>query len=1085
MEASADWFAPHGGRSGILCAGSPTPIRLLFTPEDRAMSHRRLHVETLEPRETPASLVVNTLADAVADDNLLSLREAVNAVNAGDATGLDAGAQAQITGAFGAADEITFATPGTITLSGTQLTLSIDVTITGGATVTVSGNDAERVFEVGVEATAAMSGLTITGGNAFEFGGGIRNAGTLALSGVTLSGNTANRGGGIYNAGTLSVTGSTLTGNSATQGEFGFGFGGGIFNATDGTANVGTSTLTGNSADDGGGIFNQGPLTVTASTLGGNSAQRGGGLFSSSGGTPAIRTSTFSGNTASVLAGGVIAGGALEITDSTFSGNSSPSGGAVTVSGESAALTLTGTILANSPSGGDLALLSGGTASGSFNLVEDGTGVGTSFTNSLAADPLLSALGSYGGPTQTFALLSGSPALNAGTGSLPDQRGIAAVGTRDIGAFESRGFTLTVAGGSGQATPTGAAFPDPLRVQVTANEPGEPVDGGVVAFSAPASGASAALSGSTATVAGGFAQVTATANATPGTYQVTAALPGTAQEVAFDLTNLNPVSVAGTMTVAGTFAPGGAVTYTVVLTNSGASAQGDNPGSEFAIDLPVGVTLVSASATSGLTATGTGSNTVAWNGGLGANGGTVTITIRATVAAAGGPVSAQGFFSFDADANGENETSGPTDDPGTAAVNDPTVFVVQPAPPVLSVGPVALAEGNAGTTAFVFTVILSFASEQPVTVTFATSDGTATAGGDYTATTQTVTIPAGQRTATVTVPVTGDTTVEPNETFTVTLSAPSGATIGTATATGTITNDDAAPITPAFIPLTAAGAGGAPGSQPAVKVYNADGSERFSFLAYAADFIGGARVATGDVNGDGVDDIVTGAGPLGSSHVKVFDGRTGAELLSFFAFDGNARFGVFVAAADLDGDGRAEVIAGAGQGGAPHVKVFDGATAAERLSFFAFDGTQRGGVTVAGHLGQIVTGSGIGVPSEVRVFDATATQRLRTFSPYGDFAGGVNVATVGERIVTGTGPGAAAHVKVFAADGSATASFFAFPPLILGGGANVGGRAEEGRVLVGTGPFDGPQSAEFTPDGQLVNSFAPFDPRFLGGVFVG
>src|SRR5262249_8430860 len=77
-------------------------------------------------------------------------------------------------------------------------------------------------------------------------------------------------------------------------------------------------------------------------------------------------------------------------------------------------------------------------------------------------------------------------------------------------------------------------------------------------------------------------------------------------------------------------------------------------------------------------------------------------------------------------------------------------------------------------------------------------------------------------------------------------------------------------------------AGGADaGSAPQVKVYNADGSLRFNFLAFAAGFRGGIRVATGDVTGDGIDDIIVGAGPgAPGGHVKVFDGLTGAEIRS-------------------------------------------------------------------------------------------------------------------------------------------------------------------------------------------------------------
>jgi hypothetical protein len=79
------------------------------------------------------------------------------------------------------------------------------------------------------------------------------------------------------------------------------------------------------------------------------------------------------------------------------------------------------------------------------------------------------------------------------------------------------------------------------------------------------------------------------------------------------------------------------------------------------------------------------------------------------------------------------------------------------------------------------------------------------------------------------------------------------------------------------------------------KVFNTDGSQAFDFLAYLANFTGGVRVATADVNGDGADDIITGAGPGGGPHVRVFSAATaGLELRSSFPFDTMFTGGVFV-----------------------------------------------------------------------------------------------------------------------------------------------------------------------------------------------
>lgn len=129
---------------------------------------------------------------------------------------------------------------------------------------------------------------------------------------------------------------------------------------------------------------------------------------------------------------------------------------------------------------------------------------------------------------------------------------------------------------------------------------------------------------------------------------------------------------------------------------------------------------------------------------------------------------------------------------GTASgtiTNDDTASL-----PTLAVADATVAEGNSGTKSLAFTVSLSAAATGPVTVGYATSNGTATAGSDYTAASGTVTFAAGETSKVVNVTVAGDTTAESNETLTLTLSSPSGATIADGTAIGTITNDDVAPL---------------------------------------------------------------------------------------------------------------------------------------------------------------------------------------------------------------------------------------------------------------------------------------------------
>ena len=142
--------------------------------------------------------------------------------------------------------------------------------------------------------------------------------------------------------------------------------------------------------------------------------------------------------------------------------------------------------------------------------------------------------------------------------------------------------------------------------------------------------------------------------------------------------------------------------------------------------------------------------------------------------------------------------------------------------------------------------------------------------------------------------------------------------------------------------IVGAGAGGG----PHVEVFRANGTVLSSFFAYGAGFTGGVYVAAGDLNGDGKAEIVTGAGAGGGPNVKVFNGQTTQELASFFAYAPAFTGGVRVAAFDTNGDGKAELVLGPGPGGGPQLRVLDGVTLAERLSFFAFDPAFIGGIWV-------------------------------------------------------------------------------------------------------------------------------------------
>jgi hypothetical protein len=185
----------------------------------------------------------------------------------------------------------------------------------------------------------------------------------------------------------------------------------------------------------------------------------------------------------------------------------------------------------------------------SYNLIGTGGGLTSGVNGNLVGitEPLLSPLQDNGGPTWTMALLPGSPAIDAGdnaVGLATDQRGVARPqnGRADIGAFESRGFTLALVAGDNQSATVATAFLNRLQVRVTSPY-GEPVAGGRLTFTAPASGAGATFTGGTSTAPASIDPLglafspAVTANTTAGRYGVTVDTLGAAFPVGFLLTN--------------------------------------------------------------------------------------------------------------------------------------------------------------------------------------------------------------------------------------------------------------------------------------------------------------------------------------------------------------------------------------------------------------------------------------------------------------------------------------------------------------------------------------------------------------------
>jgi hypothetical protein len=291
------------------------------------------------------------------------------------------------------------------------------------------------------------------------------------------------------------------------------------------------------------------------------------------------------------------------------------------------------------------------------------------------------------------------------------------------------------------------------------------------------------------------------------------------------------------------------------------------------------------------------------------------------------------------------------------------------------------------------------------------------------------------------------------------------------------------------------------GTPAEVKAFDASLSST-SYSPYAA-FTGGVRVGAGDVNNDGVPDIITGVGPgAPGGHVKVIDGQSGADIRSFFSFAGFSG-GVFVAGGKINNDNFADVVVGADStsvGG--HVKVFDGATNTEIKSFFAYPGFSGGVRVGAGDVNHdgfadIITGAGPGsTGGHVKVFDGVSGAELRSFFSFAGFDGGVFVAggdVNGDGyadIIAGTDEGgAAAHVKVFdGATNNELHSFFAYTG--FSGGVRVGAGDVNGDgladIITGAGPGSvGGHVKAF--NGQTLDelhSFLAYDSSFRGGIYV-
>ncbi len=412
-------------------------------------------------------VTTTTVAQATETFTVIST---VDAVDANPGNGVCASVSAGCT--LRAAIQEANATPGgnaeimlpaglyTLTLAGSSenaaatgdLDITKSVTITGagvGQTI-IDGNSIDRVFDIRtVGIVVHISGVTI------------RNGATAESSGF-------DNGGGIrILAGQVSISGSVVTENSASGGDFNVG--GGIYIEGQSSLTVSNTTVSNNSADQGGGIYADldvsGTVSINGSTINNNTALTtgfgaGGGIYIQFGGNVSITNSTISdnGHEDGLQGGGIyIQGGSLSLKSVTISGNKSQTGAGSGIDDEGASgITSQNTIFDNSPAGRNCAGNSLVVTSFGHNLDSDGTCITAPATGDQRnVNPLLGSLANNGGPTQTHALLTNSPAIDKGQSSSlnTDQRGFTrpvdnpaipnATGGdgSDIGAFEVQAAT--------------------------------------------------------------------------------------------------------------------------------------------------------------------------------------------------------------------------------------------------------------------------------------------------------------------------------------------------------------------------------------------------------------------------------------------------------------------------------------------------------------------------------------------------------------------------------------------------------------------------------------------------------------------
>jgi secreted trypsin-like serine protease len=300
-------------------------------------------------------------------------------------------------------------------------------------------------------------------------------------------------------------------------------------------------------------------------------------------------------------------------------------------------------------------------------------------------------------------------------------------------------------------------------------------------------------------------------------------------------------------------------------------------------------------------------------------------------------------------------------------------------------------------------------------------------------------------------------------------------------------------------------------STPNVHIYDAAGLNPQTIIkdimVYNPNFTGGVVTALGDVNHDGVIDLIAGPGPGGGPNIKVISGVDFSTVLfNFFAFEPTFSGGVTLASGDIDGDLYADILVGAGPGGGPRIKVFSGKNLTVLRDFFAFEPTFSGGVTIAtglinsGSQIDILVGAGPGGGPRLKVFDGATLGVLMDFFVYdAAFRGGINVAAGNlyggftDQIIVGAGAGGGPNVRVYDSNKNILQDFFAYSTGFSGGVrvAPALFSSNQRGIITTPGPGNPVSSSPsdfLTLHGylgtNLLLDFYPYSSNFSGGLFV-